>query len=221
MFLIRCSIVFNNSSPADIRNLLSMSSKRAPSQPLKDHQANAHIIYTIDKHHTDKPRSLIDRGANGGVAGADFHVIASTHRAVNVQGISEHQVTNLKIETTVVQMQKGLVIVIFNQYVHIGMGKTIHSSVQLEEFGLEVNERSVCVPGGLQHIKMPGGYVLPIWIKDGLLYVALCSYTDDEWEMLPHIHWTRDSDWDPAILDGGTDVDVCIHHPCQIEMDES
>ena len=22
----------------------------------------------------------------------------------------------------------------------------------------------------------------------------------DEWEMLPHVHWTRDSDWDPAIF---------------------
>ena len=137
----------NNSSPADIHNLLSMSLKRAPSQPLKDRQANAHITYTVDKHHTDKPRLLIDCGANGGVAGADVHVITSTHRAVNIQGISEHQVTNLKILTTggVVQTQKGPVIAIFNQYVHIGMGKTIHSSVQLEGFGLEVNDRSVCL----------------------------------------------------------------------------
>ena len=22
----------------------------------------------------------------------------------------------------------------------------------------------------------------------------------DEWETLPHVHWTRDSDWDPAIF---------------------
>ena len=171
----------------------------------------------------DKPGSLIDRGANGGVAGADVRVIASTHRAVNVQGISEHQVTGLKIVTAggVVQTQKGPVIAIFNQYAHIGTGKTIHSSVQLEEFGLEVNEKSVHVPGGLQHIKMPDGYVLPIQIKDGLPYVALHPYTDDEWETLPHIHWTHDSDWDPAVFDGGTDVDVCTHHPRQIEMDES
>ena len=165
------------------------------------------------------------RGAPGhhGVAGADVRVIASTRRAVNVQGISEHQVTDLKIVTAggVVQTQRGPVIAIFNQYAHIGTGKTIHSSVQLEEFGLEVNEKSVRVPGGLQHIKTPDGYVLPIQIKDGLPYVALRPYTDDEWETLPHIHWTRDSDWDPAVFDGGTDVDVCTRHPRQIEMDES
>ena len=212
----------NNSSPADIRNLLSMSSKRAPSKLPKDHQANAHVTYTVDMHRMDKPGSLIDHGANGGVAGADVRVIASTHRAVNIQGISEHQVTDLKIVMAggVVQTQKGPVIAIFNQYAHIGMGKTIHSSVQLEEFGLEANEKSVCVPGGLQHIKMPDGYVLPIQIKDGLPYVALCPYTDDEWETLPHIHWTRNSDWDLAVFDGGTDVDVCTRHPRQIEMDE-
>ena len=213
----------NNSSPADIRNLLSTSSKRAPNKLPKDRQASAHVTYSVDKHHMDTPGSLIDRGANGGVAGADVRVIASTRRAVNVQGISEHQVTDLKIVTAggVVQTQRGPVIAILNQYAHIGTGKTIHSSVQLEEFGLEVNEKSVRVPGGLQHIKTPDGYVLPIQIKDGLPYVALRPYTDDEWETLPHIHWTRDSDWDPAVFDGGTDVDVCTRHPRQIEMDES
>ena len=78
----------------------------------------------------DTPGSLIDRGANGGVAGADVRVIASTRRAINVQGISEHQVTDLKIVMAggVVQTQRGPVIAILNQYAHIGTGKTIHSS---------------------------------------------------------------------------------------------
>ena len=82
----------NNPSLADVRNVLSTSLKRVPGKLPKDHQANAHITYAMDKCHMDKPGLLIDRGANGGMAGAD------------------------------------------------------------------------------------------------------------EWEMLPHIHWTRDSDWDPAIF---------------------
>ena len=82
----------NNSSPADVHNVLSTSLKRVPGKLPKDHQANAHITYAMDKCHMDKPGSLIDHGANGGRAGAD------------------------------------------------------------------------------------------------------------EWEMLPHVHWTRDSDWDPAIF---------------------
>ena len=199
----------DNSSPADIRNMPSTSSKHVPAKQTKDRQANAHVTYMVDKHHMDKPGSLIDRGANGGVAGANIRVFATTDRAVNVQGISEHQVTDLKIVSAggVVQTQKGPVIAIFNQYVHIGTGKTIHSSIQLEEFGLKVNEKSVQVPGGLQRIETPDGYVHPIRIKDGLPYVALRPYTDEEWKTLPHVHWTRDSDWDPAIFDHEFDDD--------------
>ena len=125
-----------------------------------------------------------------------------THRAVNVQGVSDHQVTDLKIVTAggVVQSQHGPVIAIFHQYAHLGM-KTIHSSIQLEEFGLQVDEKSSRVPGGLQRIKTPDGYVHPIRIKDGLPYVLLRPYTNMEWETLLHVIWTRDSDWDPAIFD--------------------
>ena len=207
----------NDASPANLRNVLSTSSKHTADKP---HQANTHLTYTVGKHHADKPGALIDRGANGGVAGADVHVIEMTHRAVNVQGVSDHQVTDLKIVTAggVVQMQHGPVIAIFHQYAHLGTGKTIHSSIQLEEFGLQVDEKPVRVPGGLQHIKTPDGYVHPIRIKDGLPYVSLRPYTDTEWETLPHVVWTRDSDWDPAIFDhefdeGGEEwYDAMIDH---------
>ena len=173
-------------SPADLRNVLSTSSKRAADKP---RQANTHLTYTVGKHRADKPGALIDHGANGGVAGADVRIIETTHRAVNVQGVSDHQVTDLKIVTAggVVQTQHGPVIAIFHQYAHLGTGKTIHLSVQLEEFGLQVDEKPVRVPGGLQRIKTPDGYVHPIQIKDGLPYVSLRPYTDTEWETLPHV----------------------------------
>ena len=185
----------NDASPADLRNVLSTSSKRAADKP---RQANTHLTYTVGKHH-----ALIDRGANGDVAGADVCVIEITHHAVNVQGVSDHQVTDLKIVTagSIVPTQHGLVIAIFHQYAHLGTGKTIHSSVQLKEFGLQVDEKSSRVPGGLQRIKTPDGYVHPIRIKDGLPYVSLRPYTNTEWETLPHVIWTRDSDWDPSIFD--------------------
>ena len=92
----------------------------------------------------------------GGVAGTDVRVIKTTHCAVSVQGVSDHEVTDLKIVTAggIVPMQHGLVIAIFHQYAHLGTGKTIHSSIQLEEFGLQVDEKSSRVPGGLQRIKL-------------------------------------------------------------------
>ena len=151
----------NDASPADLRNVLSTSSKHAVDKP---RQANTHLTYTVGKHRADKPGALINSGANSGVAGADVRVIETMHRAVNVQGVSDHQVTDLKIVTAggVVQMQHGPVIAIFHQYAHLGTGKTIHLSIQLKEFGLQVDEKPVRVPGGLQRIKTPDGYVHPI-----------------------------------------------------------
>ena len=59
----------NDASPADLRNVLSTSSKRAADKP---RQANTHLTYTVGKHHADKPGALIDRGANGGVLAQMF-----------------------------------------------------------------------------------------------------------------------------------------------------
>ena len=117
----------NDASPAECHNVLLTSSKRAADKP---RQANTHLTYTVGKRRADKHGALIDQGANGGVAGADVHVIEMTHRAVNVQGVNDHQVTNLTIVTAggIVQTQHGPVIAIFHQYAHLGTGKTIHLS---------------------------------------------------------------------------------------------
>ena len=34
---------------------------------------------------------LIDRGANGGLAGADMRVLQKTHRKINIVGIDDHE----------------------------------------------------------------------------------------------------------------------------------
>jgi len=43
--------------------------------------------------------SLIDPGANGRIAGDNVRIITTTDRQVNVSGIDNHQLTNLKIVT--------------------------------------------------------------------------------------------------------------------------
>jgi len=45
------------------------------------------------------------------------------------------------------------------------------------------------------------GYVIPINIRDGLPYIALRPFMDHEWDSLPHIILTGDTDWDPSVLD--------------------
>ena len=95
----------------------------------------------------------------------------------------------------------GDVISIMHQYTYLGEGKTIHSSGQLEMFPNDVNGKSLKVSGGLQRIKTQDGYVHPLDIKNGLPYIPMRPYTDEEWDTLPHVEWTSDIDWDPTILD--------------------
>ena len=84
-------------------------------------------------HKSSKDGSLVDRGANRGIAGGDVRIIEKTGCSVDVRGIDNHQITDIPIVTAgaVVTTQQGPVIVILHQYAYTGQGKTIHSSAQL------------------------------------------------------------------------------------------
>ena len=51
------------------------------------------------KHADSKYASLVDRGANGGIAGDDVYVHSLSDHTVNVTGIEEHQMPDLCIGT--------------------------------------------------------------------------------------------------------------------------
>ena len=92
-----------------------------------------------------KISSLMDRGANGGLAGQDVRLIETTMRMANVSGINNHTLQGLPIATVVagvVLSHLGPICLIMHQYAYHGKGKTIHSSVQVEHYGNEVNDRS-------------------------------------------------------------------------------
>ena len=69
-------------------------------KPLRPHRpassmykANAHIQYSVSRmngHHIHKRGALVDRGANGGMAGDDLRVINTTDSRVDVCGIDSH-----------------------------------------------------------------------------------------------------------------------------------
>ena len=82
----------------------------------------------------------------------------------------------------------------------MGSGKTIHSSGQLEWYKNDVNDKSLKLPGGLQRITTHDGYVHPLDIKNGLPYISIRPYTDHEYDTLPHVIWTSDTDWDLTVL---------------------
>ena len=166
-------------------------------------QANVHHTYAVSAHKSESNGSLVDRGANGGIAGADVRVIETLSRRVDVQGIDNHQVTDIAIATVggVVDTQRGPVIAIMHQYAYTGKGKSIHSCIQLEHFKNDVNDKSVKVPGGLQWIQTLDGYVIPLNIKNGLAYLDIRPYTDEEFDKLPSVILTDESTWDTTVLD--------------------
>ena len=214
------------SSPAALHNMMSSSrargepstSKPAPKSQRDDarvvntaRQINTCVItYAVSKHHQREfGDSLVDRGANGGLAGTDMRVIStSAHRSVHVEGIDNHQVRDVPIVTAggVINTTKGDVIGIFHQYAHINKGASIHSSVQLEAYKQDVNDRSRRVPGGLQRIVTVDGYEIPLAFRNGLPYLPIKPYTDREFETLPHVIMTSDQDWDPSVLDAPVDT---------------
>jgi hypothetical protein len=116
---------------------------------------NVAYIYSVSfSHHNAVAVSLVDRGANGGIAGEDVCVIEMTMQKVDVCGINNHEVSGISIAMVgaVVLTQHGPVIAIMSQYAYLGHGKTIHSATQLKSYQNDVNDCSVKVQGGLQCI---------------------------------------------------------------------
>jgi hypothetical protein len=130
--------------PGDIRRVMSKNSKRSAYNTCIEYKISYH-----KEHHGILP-SLIDQGANGGVAGSDVRVIFKTNRTVNIRGIDNHRCTNIAIGTVwgVIQTHKGPVIGIFHQYALLNKGSSIHLPCQFEWYRHDVNDKSILVPGG-------------------------------------------------------------------------
>jgi hypothetical protein len=146
----------------------------------------------VSKHCGDVASSLIDRGANGGLAGSDTRVISvDPSRKLTITGIDNHQMPDPDVmqARAYVTSHKGPVIAIFHQYAHIKTGASIHSSLQLEHYKLQVDDRSLCA-GGTQSISTPEGYMFPLDIIDGLVYLRMRPFTDEEYAALPHVPFT-------------------------------
>ena len=189
--------------PTDIQNVMSVShakrniSSHDSSRKIHIHQRYVFTRVNQSNHH------LIDRGANGGLAGADMRVIHTTPRKINIVGIDDHELTGLNVVTAaaLLDTQKGPIIGIFHEYAHLGKGKSIHASSQLEWFNCQVDDRSKIV-GGAQRIETPEGYVIPFSIETGLVYMhPIRIPTDQDLQMYPHVFFTSPDIWDPSVLD--------------------
>ena len=214
--LINASSSNKHISPADIRKVLSSAKNKMQTSTISPdmqingstyRRINTHSTYHVSEHQQTHTSSLVDRGANGGIAGNDVRLIpslsSSPHRSVNIMGIDNHQLTDVPLVSVggTCSSHVGPVILIFHQYAHYGKGKSIHSPVQLEAFHNEVNDKSSKLPGGGQFIKTNDGYTFPLDICSGLPYLPLRPFSDIEWDTLPHVFMTADCEWNPKLLD--------------------
>ena len=153
-------------------------------------------------------KDLIDRGANGGLAGADMRVIHTTPRKLNIVGIDDHELTGLNVVTAaaLLDTQKGQIIGVFHEYAHLGKGRSIHAAGQMEWFNCQVDDRSKIV-GGAQRIETSEGYVIPLSIESGLIYMHTITIpTDQDLQNYPHVFFTSPNIWDASVLD------IRLHH---------
>ena len=60
-------------------------------------QMTAHITYHVSQAKQAKHGSLVDRGANGGLAGSDVRVLSTSSRKCTVTGIDNHEIPGLDL----------------------------------------------------------------------------------------------------------------------------
>ena len=191
--MVHQSIIPSDDDDSDISNVLSVK---------RSHQIQVFQCYLF-QHANHTNQQLVDRGANGGLAGSDMRVIHKNHRKINIQGIDNHEVTGLDMVTaaTLLNTSQGKGIAILNEYAYLGKGSSIHSSGQLEWFKTNFDEKSVKV-GGTQLITTLDGNSVPLLIKDGLAYAtSLGRPTDQDMDTYPHVFFTSPDEWDPSVLD--------------------
>ena len=187
------SINTSDDDASDISNVLSVK---------RSHQIQVCQRYLF-QHANHTNQQLVDRGANGGLAGSDIRVIHKTHRKINIQGIDNHEVTGLDVVTaaTLLNTSQGKVIGIFNEYAYLEKGSSIHSSGHLEWFRTNVDEKSVKV-GGTQLTTTLDGYSVPLLINNGLAYAtSLRRPTDQDMDTYAHVFFTSPDEWDPSVID--------------------
>ena len=110
---------------------------------------NHHFTYHVAQASQAKHGSLVDRGANGGLAGSHVRILSRSSRKFTVTGIDSHELQGLDVVqcAALVETNNGIVNLIMNEYACYGKGHAIHSSGQIEWFKHSVDDRSVQVGG--------------------------------------------------------------------------
>ena len=164
--------------PGDIKKLMSTPNNTASNPSNKKvifkseiaideetcRKVNTCATYQLSQTNRSSLYSLVDRGANGRVAGDDARIIEKhPDKTCNIRGIDNHEVPSIPIVTAggVTSTGSREVILIMHQYAYHPKCATIHLSAQIEHYKNAVDDRSIKV-GGSQHITTLDNCKIPI-----------------------------------------------------------
>ena len=90
---------------------------------------------------------MVDRDANGGLAGSEVRILSRSTRKYTVTGIESHELQGLDVVqcAALVEAIQGIVNMTMNKYACYSQAHTIHFSEQIEWFKNSVDDRSVQV----------------------------------------------------------------------------
>ena len=85
---------------------------------IPERSINHHFTYHIAQASQAKHGSVVDRGANGGLAGPDVRILSRSSRKCTVTGIDSHELQGLDVVqcTALVETNHGIVNLIMNEY---------------------------------------------------------------------------------------------------------
>jgi hypothetical protein len=135
----------------DVNDVLDLSYVPSTAEDIVLFEEKQTYMYSLVQASRRKKSSLINQGANGGIAGIDTRVIERhSHRIVDIPGINNHEIaTSIPIVTAgaVARSQPGDVILIMHHYTyHPQQGRLIHSPCQLESLANDGNDKLTHIP---------------------------------------------------------------------------
>ena len=153
--------------------------------------------------------ALVDRGATGGIAGWDMSMVNGSEQFIDLTGLQEHIVRQLRLvhAAFVCESHLGPTICHVPQQAHMPDNKSILSTIQMEAYGCIIQDKPKKVSGEQPYVQSPDGYRFPLKIRQGLPYMDIRPVRDDEWERLPSTWLCSDNEWDPSIYDHEVDHD--------------
>jgi hypothetical protein len=134
---------------------------------------------------------VIDEGCNGGLAGNNC-IILETHAfgKVDIVGVGENFIENVSLCTAagLMQTSAGPIIGIMHNYMALGKGGSIHSPLQMQDFGFLIDVKAKtqkCIDGeySTQMVQVTSGrtvFNILLVLNGGLTYFIMTLPTQGQ-----------------------------------------